>query len=187
MEKAGGFKGVLADGGTTIFREKGPACKVTKCTAAKDLPCPEHDDCLAAADTNHDGQVTGLDSGECNPLHDCAAVLTVPQSYKDDRVILCFDGCTNPQTFQECLVGCSAGGGAFDEPTNGLRAVCEANRTLSCGDLRAAFAEYCAVHTTVQECVDKTNDPLTLEKCQLVVECEPLADLAEANCLAQPD
>jgi len=32
------------------------------------------------------------------------------QSCIDNAVISCFDGCTNPLAFQECIIGCAAGG-----------------------------------------------------------------------------
>lgn len=164
---------------------KGPACKITKCTSPKELPCTAHADCIAAADTNHDGQVSGADSGQCNPLQDCDTVVPT-QTQIDDAVIGCFDTCTNP-TFQECIIGCATGGNMNPPATAAFSAVCEADPTVSCDALHVAYLEACAtVPTPAQACVDQCFDDPTCEaKCDLVSSCPRVAGFAYDNCVAQ--
>ncbi len=50
------------------------SCKVTSpvsCDPSHGVACPVHDDCLDAADTNHDRRVGAGDSGACTPLVEC--------------------------------------------------------------------------------------------------------------------
>ena len=166
--------------------KKGPACKIKTCQGSKDLPCPAHDNCLAAADTNHDGQVTGLDSGQCNPRHDCAAVTSLSQSYVDNAVVACFNGCDDPLTIQDCVVGCAAGGATpMIERRDALLAVCEADPTLSCDELHAAFLQTCANLPAVpQGCLAQCGEPVCESRCALVSNCAGVAANAHANCLS---
>lgn len=162
--------------------KKGPACKIAKCTGAKDLPCPGRDDCLAAADTNHDAQVSALDSGQCNVL-DCVAVTTLPQSYIDDRVIQCFDSCADPLTFQECIIGCAAGAMAIVDRAAEIRTLCEADPAGLCSELHAASLQYCATAPPPPVCTQCFNDPTCESKCASVADCAAIADAINAICV----
>ncbi len=168
--------------------KKGPVCKISKlakCTSPKLLPCAVHGNCLAAADTNHDGQVSGLDDGQCNPLQDCGTV-TPTQTQVDGAVIECFDSCTNPLNLQECIIGCSAGG---DNPAAraAFTAVCEADPTFSCDDLHTAYLAACAsVPAPAQQCTDNCfGDPFCTSKCDEAGNCPRYAGFAYDNCVAQ--
>lgn len=165
--------------------KKGPVCKISKCQGPKDLPCAKHTNCLAAADTNRDAQVTALDSGQCNPWQDCAAQVTLPQWYIDNAVINCFDGCTNPLSFQECIIGCAAGGGALSYVLETLSDVCRVDPTLGCEDLHAAYLERCTTMGVPPMCLDNCYGDLTCQaKCEQVVSCTGAANVVYANCLA---
>jgi len=164
--------------------KKGPACKISKCTGAKDLPCPNRDDCLAATDTNHDGQVSALDSGQCNTL-DCAAITTISQTYIDNAVIACFDGCNDPNSFQECYIGCATGASAIAEPADAIRDLCETDPTVSCAALHTAALQYCATAPLPQICADQCiNDPICAVRCAQSADCTAVAAEINATCAA---
>ncbi len=165
---------------------KGPTCKIAKlakCASPK-VPCAVHATCLAAADTNHDGQVSALDSGDCNPLQDCDTVNpTQPQI--DNAVITCFDTCLDPLTFQECIIGCAAGGNMNPAATDAFRAICEADPTLSCDDLHTAYLDACDAVPPSPFCDTCFTDPTCEGRCNLVADCTGIAGMAYDNCLAQ--
>lgn len=162
---------------------KGPACKIGKCTGRKDLPCPARDNCLAAADTNHDGQVSALDSGQCNAL-DCAAVAAVPGDFPNARVDTCFRGCTI-FLFDQCVTGCIAGFDAINEFVASIRDLCDEDPAMSCAALHAAAVEYCATPPPVpakcaQECAGL---PFCEQNCLLAADCTAIADEINRTCL----
>lgn len=163
--------------------KRGPVCKISQCTRAKDLPCPGRDDCLAAADTNHDAQVSALDSGQCNVL-DCAAVATLPQAFIDASVDTCFRGC-DVIFLDQCVTGCLAGAAAATERAATIRDLCEADPTVTCGALHAAAVEFCATPPAAPpSCVTQcAGSPFCEGKCQLAADCTAIADEINRICL----
>lgn len=163
--------------------KKGPTCKIAKCTGAKDRPCPGRDDCLAAADTNHDGQVSALDSGQCNVL-DCAAVTTLSQEFVESGVIDCYNSC-GVIMFGQCLDGCLAGVTAAPERAATIRDLCEADPTVPCGALHAAALEFCATPPPLApSCISAcAGHPFCEAKCLLAADCTAIADEINRTCL----
>lgn len=162
--------------------KKGPVCKITKCTGAKDLPCPGRDDCLAAADTDRDEQVSALDSGQCNVL-DCAAITTLTQTFADGRVTTCYNACTQP-LYIECVFGCVAASYGIFEQAAALRGVCEADPTRTCSGLLAATMEYCATPPPPPTCVAHCfGDAYCESRCLLAADCTAVANEINATCV----
>jgi len=163
--------------------KKGPSCKIGTCRGANDLPCPARDDCLAVADTNHDGQVSALDSGQCNAL-DCAAVTTLPTEFPNVRVDACFRGC-DIVLFDQCVTGCISGYDAIGELASSIRELCDEDPALSCAALHAAAAEYCATPPPVPaSCASECAGlPFCEEKCLLAADCAVIADEINRVCL----
>lgn len=172
--------------------KKGPACRITTCTGAKDLACPERDDCLAAADTNHDHQVSALDSGQCDVL-DCAAVTTLPQAFLDDRLDVCYDGCRAFGDFYiYCLFGCGAAEfdyAPFSEVAAAIRDVCGGDPGGTCDALHAASLQYCATPPPLpQQCIDLcVQDPICEAACRNAADCTAIADAVYDSCVQQQD
>lgn len=166
--------------------KKGPVCKISKCQGPKDLACPGYDDCLTAADTDRDEQVSATDAGQCRQ-QDCAAQVNPTQTDIDNLVIECFDGCNDPNDFQECIIGCATGAGAIDEAVQALLTVCEAAPALSCARLHAAYLAQCTVVPSPPTmCADQCiNDPACMSNCVAVAGCTRQADRAYATCVAQ--
>lgn len=158
-------------------------CKVTKCQRADEYACPAYSDCLAAADTNRDGRVSGLDSGQCNVL-DCAAITTLQQTFIDDRVTQCYNACTQP-LYIECVFGCVAASMGFGESVAAIRDACEADPAVTCDDLLAASLQYCATPPPPpQICVDHCFGDLYCEsKCVMATDCAAIANEINAICL----
>jgi len=163
--------------------KKGPTCKIGKCTGKNDLPCPGRDNCLAATDTNHDAQVSALDSGQCNVL-DCAAVTTLPAEFKNARVDSCFRGC-DVVLFDQCVTGCISGYDAISERAATIRGLCEADPTVTCDALHAAAAEFCATPPPMPpKCAEECAGlPFCEGKCLQVADCTAIADEIKAICL----
>ncbi|WP_421864042.1 hypothetical protein [Parvibaculum sp.] len=163
--------------------KKGPTCKIGKCTGPRDLPCPARDDCLAAADTNHDAQVSALDSGQCNVL-DCAAVATLSTDFVAARVDSCFRGC-DIILFDQCVTGCITGYDAAFHRAAEIRDLCEADPTVTCDALHAAAAEFCATPPPVPpKCAEECAGLAFCEgKCQLAADCTAIADEINRICL----
>lgn len=164
--------------------KKGPVCKISKCTGAKVLPCPGRDDCLAATDTNHDAQVSALDSGQCNVL-DCGAVTNLPPEFALANLDSCFRGC-DIFLFDHCVTGCITGYAASFERAATFRDLCEADPTVTCGALHAAAVEFCATPpplppSCAAECAGL---PFCEEKCLLAADCTAIADEIDRVCLS---
>ena len=162
---------------------KGPVCKIGRCTGSNDLPCPARDDCLAVGDTNHDGQVSALDSGQCNQL-DCAAVATLPAAFLNARVDACFRGC-DVILFDQCVTGCITGYDAVGERAATIVDLCEEDPAVTCAALHAAALEFCATPPpTPPKCVEECAGlPFCEGKCLQVADCTAIAEEINRVCL----
>lgn len=168
------------EGGTITCSIKGPK----HCGSARSQRCEARTSCLSAADTNRDGMLSSADSGACKP-HDCAAQNALYQTRVDNWVIACFDTCTDPLTYQECIIGCAAGANPIWEALGSEDVICNANPLASCDELHASMLQWCADNPDfVIKCDQQCFHDFTCEsKCHLVANCVRAADEYYAYCV----
>lgn len=149
------------------------SCKVTPtCEGARYELCAEHENCLDATDTNHDGQVSSGDSGECNPPQNCADQKAQALVRADAAVTQCYNGCSQP-LYIECVFGCVAATNDLEVFIDAEYAACQAHPTASCEVLHALNLAYCATvpsppPTCVAHCF---GDPFCEQKCASAADC----------------
>jgi len=152
------------------------SCKVAKsCSGVGKVSCPGFTNCIDAADTNRDAQVSRADSGQCNAPQDCAGIFSgaAANTRVDQASIQCFDTCTNPLNFQECIIGCAAGGTVLQTFIQAEFAACQARSTQNCEVLRDVNWALCATRPVPpQYCTDNCfGDPTCESKCGEVGNC----------------
>ena len=164
---------------------KGFACKISTCLKDDDVACPQHD-CLAAADTSGDGQVTASDTGQCEPLRDCTAAKDYSRSRNDLYINECFGGCTNPLTFSECVLGCGVANGRLFEINDFAYATCQSDPARSCLQIYAATLEFCSETDPPAICRDTClSEQICLASCNATANCPRYAVESYAFCLAE--
>jgi hypothetical protein len=164
-------------------------CTITtaeQCDGAREVFCAAHTNCLDAADTNQDSTVGRGDSGACTPVQDCEDQLAQGQPRIDEAAIACFDGCTEAITYQECVIGCAAGGNLIDFIHEVEYTACQANPMASCEALRDINLASCASPpwSPPTKCVTQCfDDPICEQKCTQVYDCHREVEAAYAYCV----